>query len=427
MQHIQRNCFSVLSSSSKTSSTKTAKRLIPHSTCLLSASTHHQKVEYVKEEPLVDYTFDSESFSGPAMHLVTHIVEKSKNQSDSQRIIERQILEKTNQERLSTLKRIATSDKDPFELVKDDLKYSLHFAINNILQTRYTELEKAAHYNLLLKGKNFRSAILFLLAKSIYYGSENQKAGSVGVVIPFEDTIYYDKVACLAACIEIAHNASLLQDDIIDHADSRRSSKAAHKVFGKATSIFTSDFMIARASRMLTEAFPESVHLSQLYSTVLCNLVYGELIQAKRDLGTAKKISLEDGLENFEPTWNDFDSQAYFSSYIEKTYYKTASMISLGCRGISILMQLKEDSHQRALFDFGAHLGIAFQIHDDILDFTQSEAQLGKPAFNDLKEGIVTAPIIYALLEQSAQDKTSGVRWEQSTTQGWLEAVERKF
>jgi len=52
-----------------------------------------------------------------------------------------------------------------------------------------------------------------------------------------------------------------------------------------------------------------------------------------------------------------------------------------------------------SLFNFGAHLGIAFQIHDDILDFTQDEAKLGKPAFNDLKEGIVTAPIIYALLE----------------------------
>ena len=144
-------------------------------------------------------------------------------------------------------------------------------------------------------------------------------------------------------------------------------------------------------------------------------------------MGTAKKITLEDGFENSKPEWIDFDSQAYFSSYIEKTYFKTASMISLGCRGISILMKLKEDEHQRALFDFGAHLGIAFQIHDDILDFTQSEAQLGKPAFNDLKEGIVTAPIIYALLDQNAQDKSQQIQWEQSTSKMWLEAVERKF
>jgi geranylgeranyl pyrophosphate synthase len=95
-----------------------------------------------------------------------------------------------------------------------------------------------------------------------------------------------------------------------------------------------------------------------------------------------------------------YDSTNYFDSYVAKTYYKTASMISLGCRGVALIMGLDKIQEQRALFDFGANLGIAFQIHDDILDFTQSEAQLGKPAFNDLKEGIVTAPIIYALLEQ---------------------------
>lgn len=94
-----------------------------------------------------------------------------------------------------------------------------------------------------------------------------------------------------------------------------------------------------------------------------------------------------------------YDSTNYFESYIAKTYFKTASMISLGCRGIAIIMGFTDIQLQRALFDFGANLGIAFQIHDDILDFTQSEAQLGKPAFNDLKEGIVTAPIIYSLLQ----------------------------
>ena len=94
-----------------------------------------------------------------------------------------------------------------------------------------------------------------------------------------------------------------------------------------------------------------------------------------------------------------FDSHSYFDSYIAKTYYKTASMISLGCRGMAIIMDLQDTDAHRHLFDFGAHLGVAFQIHDDILDFTQSEEQLGKPAFNDLKEGIVTAPIIYGLLE----------------------------
>lgn len=77
----------------------------------------------------------------------------------------------------------------------------------------------------------------------------------------FEDTNYYMQVKALSACIEIAHNASLLQDDIIDKADSRRSKEAAHKVYGAGNSVFASDYMISRASRMLTMMF-NTTHIS---------------------------------------------------------------------------------------------------------------------------------------------------------------------
>ena len=85
---------------------------------------------------------------------------------------------------------------------------------------------------------------------------------------------------------------------------------------------------------MLTEVFPESVHMSQLFSTVLCNLVFGELIQAKKDLGTSgEKLAVANPNEV-----RFFDTVSYFDSYIAKTYYKTASMISLGCRGVAVMM-----------------------------------------------------------------------------------------
>lgn len=215
----------------------------------------------------------------------------------------------------------------------------------------------------------------------------------------FENTEQFDQVVALAASIEIAHNASLLQDDIIDKADSRRSVEAAHKVYGPSTSVFASDFMISRASRMLTEAFP-NVHMSQLFSTIVSNLVYGELIQAKRDFKS--KTLIGDAIP-------EVDYDAYFESYIAKTYYKTASMISLGCRGLGLIFNL-DIENQRRLFNFGAHLGVAFQIHDDILDFTQDSSILGKPAFNDLKEGIVTAPIIYALLDLKSEGEVDSYR-----------------
>ena len=111
---------------------------------------------------------------------------------------------------------------------------------------------------------------------------------------------------------------------------------------------------------------------------------------------------------------------------MDKTYYKTASMISLGCRGVALMFDMNEESHEE-IFNFGAHLGLAFQIHDDILDFTQDEAQLGKPAFNDLKEGIVTAPIIYALLQQQRQDLKLEVQKKDLKSILWLAAVDRKF
>ena len=84
-------------------------------------------------------------------------------------------------------------------------------------------------------------------------------------------------------------------------------------------------------------------------------------------------------------------------------------MISLGCRGLGIIFNLDLNSQQK-LFNFGAHLGIAFQVHDDILDFTQDSAMLGKPAFNDVKEGIITAPLIYALLDLRSQGRIEEFR-----------------
>ena len=84
-----------------------------------------------------------------------------------------------------------------------DLEFTKKFAIDNILKTDYAELYGTSCYNLQLKGKNFRSAIMFNLAKAIYYNSSDTSK-------PFEETVYYQKVTALSACIEIAHNASLL-------------------------------------------------------------------------------------------------------------------------------------------------------------------------------------------------------------------------
>lgn len=141
-----------------------------------------------------------------------------------------------------------------------------------------------------------------------------------------------------------------------------------------SNAVFASNFLISRASRMLSTL--ETPYLSQIFSTLVYNLVYGELIQAK-------------------------NSEQNIEDYISKTYYKTASLMSLACRGVAIIHEFDEQK-QRKVFDFGAHFGIAFQVADDILDFTQSSEELGKPANNDLKSGLVTAPTIFALAESQS-------------------------
>lgn len=117
---------------------------------------------------------------------------------------------------------------------------------------------------------------------------------------------------------------------------------------------------------------------------MIYNLVFGELIQAR----------------NYD---DDETLNQAIESYISKTYYKTASLMSLACRGVGIIHNF-DDEKQKAAFDFGAHFGIAFQVADDILDFTQSSQELGKPANNDLKSGLVTAPTIFAYSESQSKE-----------------------
>ena len=115
------------------------------------------------------------------------------------------------------MKRLESISGEPFKHVSDDLERTKEFAINNILKTDFKDIEEASHYNLMLKGKNFRSAIMFTLARAMFANHRHSKGTD------FQMTRQYTQVMTLAAAIEIAHNASLLQDDIIDRADSRRS------------------------------------------------------------------------------------------------------------------------------------------------------------------------------------------------------------
>lgn len=182
----------------------------------------------------------------------------------------------------------------------------------------------------------------------------------------------------LAEITETIHTASLLHDDVIDHSEARRGAPSANLQFGNKMAVLGGDFLLARASVALARLrHPEVV---ELLATVIANLVEGEFMQLKNT-----------ALDEAKPVWTE-DALTY---YLEKTYLKTASLISKSCRAAAILGDA-ELATVDAAYLYGKNLGLAFQLVDDMLDYTISAADLGKPAGADLELGLATAPLLFA-------------------------------
>ncbi|KAJ2001110.1 coq1 putative hexaprenyl diphosphate synthase, partial [Coemansia sp. RSA 2671] len=186
----------------------------------------------------------------------------------------------------------------------------------------------------------------------------------------------------LAEITEMIHTSSLLHDDVIDHAETRRGLPAIQKTFGNKMAIFAGDFLLARASMALARLRdPEVI---EIMASVLSDLVDGEFKQLKN-------------LEDDDAPMAQPDENA-FNYYLEKTYLKTGSLIAKSCRSSAILSNTTDDIVE-ASYIYGRNLGIAFQLIDDLLDFTVSAAELGKPVGADLELGLATAPVLYAWQE----------------------------
>jgi geranylgeranyl pyrophosphate synthase len=183
----------------------------------------------------------------------------------------------------------------------------------------------------------------------------------------------------LAQITEMIHVASLIHDDVLDESDQRRGDQSVHARYGNKVAVLAGDFLLATASNLLAEL--EDTRVVNLMASALKSLVQGEIMQLK--LPPAKYCEME--------------------SYVKKSYYKTASLITLSLRSASILGGHKPDSAvTNAAGEYGYHLGLAFQIVDDILDFTASTDELGKPSCADMSLGLATAPVLYAMEEDSS-------------------------
>lgn len=179
----------------------------------------------------------------------------------------------------------------------------------------------------------------------------------------------------LAAIIEMIHLASLLHDDVIDEASTRRGRASFNAKFGNKNAIMVGDTLYSYGFYKLTN-FKESI--GKCVSNAVSLLSIGEL----------NDVLLSDKMNTCK------------EKYLKMIYQKTASLIEASAKSAAILEELNEDDF--ALY--GKNLGLAFQIVDDILDITSDDETLGKPALNDLKEGKMTLPYIY-MYENCSNDE----------------------
>ncbi|EKD14912.1 polyprenyl synthetase [Drepanopeziza brunnea f. sp. 'multigermtubi' MB_m1] len=182
----------------------------------------------------------------------------------------------------------------------------------------------------------------------------------------------------LAEITELIHTASLLHDDVIDHSVARRGAPSANLEFGNKMAVLAGDFLLGRASVALARL--RDAEVTELLATVIANLVEGEFMQLKNTARDEKN-----------PVWTE-DTVTY---YLQKTYLKSASLISKSCRAAALLGG-SDTQTADAAYAYGKNLGLAFQLVDDMLDYTISEKELGKPAGADLELGLATAPLLFA-------------------------------
>jgi octaprenyl-diphosphate synthase len=176
----------------------------------------------------------------------------------------------------------------------------------------------------------------------------------------------------LAAVVELLHSATLIHDDVIDSADTRRGRPSANSRWGNHRSVLAGDWLYMQSFQIALEE--RNFRVLDILIDLTQKMVEGELIQLA-------KIGRMDVTED---------------DAVKLATYKTACLFS-GCARLGGVLGGFDEHDEQTLDDYGRYAGLAFQLVDDLLDFTASSEQLGKPVLSDLKEGKVTLPLIYAM------------------------------
>lgn len=240
-----------------------------------------------------------------------------------------------------------------FDVIKQDLE-ALEGAMIASVESSVDLITKMGTHLVESGGKRLRPALYFLALHS-------GKKADVGQAMP------------LAVALEMIHMASLVHDDVIDSAGVRRGAPTANARWGNQAAILGGDYLFARAFSLVAENDYDK-RVTRRLATLICDLSAGEIIQNK-EIYKASRDEAE---------------------YYERIAKKTANFLAVCCELGGIVAGLPEDE-VTALYQYGKSLGMAFQITDDLLDLTAESDVIGKPAGNDILQGIVTLPVIRAL------------------------------
>ncbi|HEX7057624.1 MAG TPA: polyprenyl synthetase family protein [Bacilli bacterium] len=182
----------------------------------------------------------------------------------------------------------------------------------------------------------------------------------------------------VAVSLELIHMASLVHDDVIDDAETRRGQPTVKAKWDNKIAMYTGDYIFARALGVISRL--ENAQIHQKFSKAIVQMCIGEMEQIRLF----------------------FDTRQTIRDYLLRIRRKTALLIAISCQLGALSANASSDAVRR-LYDYGYNCGMAFQIRDDILDLTGTKRQLGKPPGSDVKQGNITLPVIYAL-----RDKTYG-------------------
>ncbi|MGE5675129.1 MAG: polyprenyl synthetase family protein [Mycobacterium leprae] len=248
---------------------------------------------------------------------------------------------------------------DVFSTVADDLRL-VEGAIEEALATPDAMLNEVSTHLLRAGGKRIRPALVLLASKFPGVATER--------VVP------------VAVAVELIHMASLVHDDVVDTATVRRGMPTVNAQWSNQVSVLTGDHLFAKAFSLLAET--GNPRLVKLMADVVFEMSRGELAQ----------------IASF------FQTEQNEAQYYKRIAQKTGYLLAEACR-VGGVVAGAEESQIQALYDYGMGVGLSFQIADDLLDYMGSATKVGKPVGGDLKEGILTLPVIHALAHSPHADE----------------------